>query len=242
MENILITICARGGSKGFPKKNIKNLGELPLIYYSIKIAKEFLKNKNGKITLSTDCSDIKLVCEKFGLKSEYDRPKYLSSDSAGKVETIKDVLLFEEKTLNTSFSMVLDLDVSSPLRSLNDLEKSYDLIKSKKNALNLFSVSDSMKNPYFNMVELSSNGYCKLVKEDLEIKFLSRQTAPKVYDLNASFYWYRRSFFDLKLSSVITHKSLIYKVDHICFDIDEELDFLFMNFLYDNKKLNFLLK
>jgi CMP-N,N'-diacetyllegionaminic acid synthase len=240
MENILITICARGGSKGFPKKNIKNLGELPLIYYSIKIAKEFLKNKNGKITLSTDCSEIKLVCEKFGLKSEYDRPKYLSSDSAGKVDTIRDILLFEEEKTKTSYDMILDLDVSSPLRTLTDLEESLKLFASKKNALNLFSVSESIKNPYFNMVELQDNGFYKLVKNKSIGDIFNRQSAPKVYSLNASFYWYRRSFFDSKFNTVITNKSLIYKVDHICFDIDDELDFLFMKFLYENKKLDFL--
>ena len=242
MNNILITICARGGSRGVRKKNIKELGKFPLIYYSINIAKKFLKNKKGKISLSTDDEEIKLICQDYGIYTEYIRPVNLATDSAGKIDTIRDILLFEEKKTKTSYDMILDLDVSSPLRTLTDLEESFKLFASKKNALNLFSVSDSIKNPYFNMVELSSNGYCKLVKEDPEIKFLSRQAAPKVYDLNASFYWYRRSFFDLKLSSVITHKSLIYKVDHICFDIDEELDFLFMNFLYDNKKLNFLLK
>ena len=38
--NLLITICARGGSKGIPGKNIKKLNGLPLIAYSIKLAKK----------------------------------------------------------------------------------------------------------------------------------------------------------------------------------------------------------
>jgi CMP-N,N'-diacetyllegionaminic acid synthase len=240
MNNILITICARGGSRGVRKKNIKELGKFPLIYYSINIAKKFLKNKKGKISLSTDDEEIKLICQDYGIYTEYIRPVNLATDSAGKIDTIRDILLFEEKKTKTSYDMILDLDVSSPLRTLTDLEESFKLFASKKNALNLFSVSESIKNPYFNMVELKDNGFYKLVKNRSIGDIFNRQSAPKVYDLNASFYWYRRSFFDSKFNTVITNKSLIYEVGHICFDIDDELDFLFMKFLYENKKLNFL--
>ena len=68
---------------------------------------------------------------------------------------------------------------------------------------------------------------------------MTRQTAPKVYDLNASFYWYRRSFFELGEKSAITDKSLIYEMKHICFDLDHPLDFLFMEYLLQNNKLDF---
>ena len=57
-SNILITICARGGSKGIPKKNIKPLNGIPLIYYSIDLAKKISKQYNSKIALSTDDIDI----------------------------------------------------------------------------------------------------------------------------------------------------------------------------------------
>ena len=43
-SNILITICARGGSKGIPKKNIKPLNGIPVICYSIDLAKKISKN------------------------------------------------------------------------------------------------------------------------------------------------------------------------------------------------------
>ena len=68
---------------------------------------------------------------------------------------------------------------------------------------------------------------------------LTRQSAPKVYELNASFYWYRRKFFDTDLKSPITDKSLIYVMSHVCFDLDNPLDFLFLEFLLENEKLDF---
>ena len=91
--NILITICARGGSKGIPGKNIKLLNDIPLIAYSIKIAKQFAINKNCTIALSTDDLAIKKVASNYGLISDYKRPKKLASDKAGKVETIRDIVL-----------------------------------------------------------------------------------------------------------------------------------------------------
>jgi CMP-N-acetylneuraminic acid synthetase len=91
------------------------------------------------------------------------------------------------------------------------------------------------------MVEENKNGFYSLVKTNLDGSVMTRQSAPKVFELNASFYWYRRSFFDLNLKTAITSKSLIYEVKHICFDLDHPVDFMFMEFLLENNKLDFQL-
>ena len=72
-----------------------------------------------------------------------------------------------------------------------------------------------------------------------EDTFLTRQSAPIVYDLNASFYFYKRSFFDLDYNGVITDKSLVYVMPHICFDLDHLIDFEFLSYLLENDKLDF---
>ncbi len=236
--NFLITICARGGSKGIPKKNISKLGKYPLIYYSIKIAQEFLSNRKGKIALSTDCDEIKKVANFYGLYSNYTRSKKLSDDKAGKISVIEDILKFQENKLNEKFDIILDIDVSSPLRTLNDLNSALKILLSNKDANNLFSVSPANKNPYFNMVEKRGDYFFK-VKDGNNFK--SRQAAPLVYDLNASFYFYKRFFFDQDYDSVFTDKTLIYNVPHLCFDIDEPIDLEFMNFLIENNKLKGIL-
>ena len=233
--NILITICARGGSKGIPGKNIKLLNDIPLIAYTIKIAKQFAINKNCTIALSTDDLAIKKVASNYGLISDYKRPKKLSSDKAGKVETIRDILLYYEKKCNNVFDYILDLDVTSPLRTLEDLENSFQKLQQDKRAINLFSVSNANRNPYFNMVELKKNNYYNLVKKQGD--FLSRQNSPKVFDLNASFYFYKRIFFTINLPTVFTSSSLIYLVPHLCFDLDHIIDFEFLDFLIKNNKL-----
>ena len=130
MENqILVTVCARGGSKGIPGKNIKILNGKPLIAYTLDVAYNFAAKHNAKVALSTDDIEIKNVAEKLGLNTNYNRPAYLSTDTAGKVDVINDLILYEENFLNTKFEYILDLDVTSPLRTYDDLINGFNIFK-----------------------------------------------------------------------------------------------------------------
>lgn len=236
--NILITICARGGSKGIPSKNILAINGLSLIAYTIEHAKQFSAKFSADISLSTDDENVKNVASKYGLVTQYHRPAILATDEAGKLDTIFDLLKFEEAKKNKKYDFILDLDISSPLRNINDLTFAFEQLLTDTEALNLFSVNKANKNPYFNMVEHQSDGYYGLIKTG---NFLTRQSAPEVYDLNASFYFYRRTFFAQEKYSVINSRSLIYTMPHICFDLDHLIDFEFMEYLISNNKLGFKL-
>ena len=233
---ILVTLCARGGSKGIPGKNIKFINGVPLLSLSIKHAKEFASIYSADISLSTDDLKIKDVASFYGIETNYTRPVELSGDEVGKIDTIIDLIKSEEKFRDKKYDYILDLDVTSPLRNINDLQIAFQKFGVNDSALNLFSVNLASRNPYFNMVELKENGYFGLIKKG---EFLTRQSAPKVYDLNASFYIYRREFFLQKEPKTISSKSLIYEMPHICFDLDHPIDFEFMEFLMLNKKLGF---
>jgi CMP-N-acetylneuraminic acid synthetase len=236
-SSILITICARGGSKSIPGKNIKSLNGKPLIAFTIKAAQLFVEKHNADISLSTDDDNIKSTALQFGLKTLYTRPDNLAADTTPKVATIKHLLFFEEEQRKKKYDYILDLDVSSPLRTTEDLNMAFSMIKNDSNASNLFSVRHAQRNPYFNMVELKEDNYCKLVKQGGNI--FTRQSAPKVFDLDASFYFYRRSFFEQNFQTVFTDKTLIYVMPHISFDLDEAIDFEFLAFLLLNNKLGF---
>ena len=109
MKNLLITICARGGSKGIPGKNIKPLNGKPLIGYSIDLAKQVqLKYGNVSIALSTDSEDIINIARSYGLYTDYKRPDYLSNDTVGKIDAITDILLTVKKKnkLNTIMYLI----------------------------------------------------------------------------------------------------------------------------------------
>jgi CMP-N,N'-diacetyllegionaminic acid synthase len=233
---LLITICARGGSKGIPGKNIKPINGIPLINYTINIAKSFSNLYESEIAISTDDIIIEEVCKSMGLETEYKRPLHLSTDSAGKIDTIYDLLIFYEKLKGIRYDFILDLDVTSPLRTIDDLTQAFKLLQNNKNALNIFSVNKANKNPYFNMVEQKENGYYELSKKG---EFLTRQSAKPVFELNASFYFYKRIFFENNIEKVINNYSLIYEMQHICFDLDHPIDFEFMSYLIENNKLDF---
>jgi CMP-N,N'-diacetyllegionaminic acid synthase len=234
--SLLITLCARGGSKGIPGKNIKLINGKPLLAYSIETARKFSSLCSAVIALSTDDDRIKEVAAQYGITTTYERPSQFATDNAGKADAIDDLLRFEEKKAATRFDYILDLDVTSPLRTVEDLSNAFEIIQNDSGALNLFSVNHAARNPYFNMVEVQENGYYGLVKKG---QFLTRQSAPKVYELNASFYFYRRQYFDLAQRSTINNRSLMYVMPHICFDLDEPIDFEFMAYLLENNKLGF---
>lgn len=236
---ILVTICGRGGSKGVKGKNIRQINGLPLIAYSIRIAFEFAKKNNCKVSISTDSDEIISVARQFGLYSDYKRPTHLATDVAGKVSVYKDLLMYEEALVGRKFEYILDLDITSPLRTIKDLENALDVLKADEDAINLFSVSKARKNPYFNMVELDEKGYCSLSKK-LDNSILSRQTAPKVFELNASFYFFRRIFFDEGYPSVLTPRSLVYEMHTPCLDIDDELEFEIVKYLIETNKVETL--
>jgi len=234
--NILVTLCGRGGSKGIPGKNIKMLSGKPLIAYSIKHAQQLIEKFGGDIALSTDSNEIINVASEYGVKSNYKRPPLLATDSIGKIDVIDDVLIYMESNNKRHYDYVIDLDITSPLRHIDDLIAAFQLLISDEKALNIFSVSEASRNPYFNMVEIGNDDYARLVKVG---DFRTRQSSPKVYDMNASFYIYRRAFFSQNLKSAVTDSSLIYVMEHICFDIDEPLDFKIMDYLLSNNLLGF---
>ena len=231
--NVLITICARGGSKGLPNKNILEIKGLPLIAYSIRSAQAFASTHTSQIVLSTESETIREIASTHGLTSPYRRPLSLAGDRVGKVAVIRDAYEWAQEYYQTSFDFVLDLDVTSPLRTLEDLEQAFEKMKRLEQAEVLYSVSPARRNPYFNMVEEGEGEMVKLAKRP-STPFLSRQVAPNVYDINGSFYIYRKTFFDKGYESVtLDNQSTVFVMSHLCFDIDEELDYIFMKFLIE---------
>lgn len=227
MDNLLITICARSGSKGVRGKNIRELAGKPLIYYTIKQAKKWGKGKH--IVMSTDSDEIARMAKELGVEIPFIRPANLATDTAGKVGVIKHALQSSEEYFKEKFDSVMDLDVTSPVRTQEDLENAYRLFL-EKTPKTLFSVVVAHRNPYFNMVEEDKEGKAHLCKSG---HFARRQDAPKVYDMNASIYIYDRKFLlEEGVESAISDNSIVYVMDELSrIDIDSELDFKFIEFL-----------
>jgi len=131
----------------------------------------------------------------------------------------------------------VDLDVTAPVRAINDLDNC--LIQFQKgNHDTLFSVVEAHKNPYFNMVEKNGMGKIELSKKH-DKTFIRRQDVPKVYTLNASIYFYRRDFIlNRKNISPLSNNCSIFVMDDFAgIDIDREIDYKFIEFLVKEKMI-----
>ncbi len=232
--SILITICARGGSKRVKDKNIRMINGKPLISYAIDLAKRWGKAK--RIVCSTDSEKIAEIAKKNGAEVPFMRSRHLSTGSIGKIEAIRDALVNCEKKYDEKYSIVVDLDVTNPLKAKKDLDNCLRIFK-KKNPEVLFSVVKARRNPYYNMVELNRKGFAVISKKPKNF-ILRSQDTPKVYDLNASIYFYNRRFLlNPKNKFVLqSKKAAIYVMDEACgTDIDSEDDLKYVEFLLKNR-------
>lgn len=230
--NILCTICARGGSKGVPHKNIKKINRYPLIYYSITQAKK--TRLFDKIVVSTDSKKISSISRKFGAHCWFLRPKKLSSDKSAKLPAIRHAFKISENYFKKKFDIIVDLDATSPLRNSSDIIKSVKIFNSGKFD-NLVSISASKKNPYFNMIEKRKN-YYTMVKT-AKTKTVRRQDAPQVFDMNASIYiWSRKSILNAK--KIINKNTGTYLMPEArSIDIDSEFDWKIVEYLLKRKNV-----
>ena len=141
-----------------------------------------------------------------------------------------------EEVYNERYDLVIDLDITSPLRTTKDLDNCLKIFLEKKPDV-LFSVVPARRSPYFNMVELNAKGFAEVSKKPAKT-ILRRQDAPSVYDMNASIYFYSRSFLlNESVNYVLsTDKAAIYVMkDESSIDIDNELDFKYVEFLIKEK-------
>lgn len=219
---VLCTICARGGSKGVPNKNIRQILGKPLIVWTIEQALN--ANLFDKVIVSSDSEQIMKIAREHGAEVFFKRDPILSGDEVGKIEVIRDALLRSENFFGTTFNVVVDLDVTAPLRT------SYDIIRAFEAFINndydiLFSVTPSRRNPYFNMVEIDQNGKVRLCKIPNQV-IKRRQDAPRVYDMNASIYIWKRDVL-INYNTLFLEKTGVYIMgEESAFDIDTEIDLL----------------
>lgn len=232
MSSVLCTICARGGSKGVKNKNIRELNGKPLIAYTIEQA-----GASGlfeHIVISTDSEDIANVAKRCGAEVFFKRSKEMASDTAGKLDAIKDAFKRSEEHYGKVFDYLVDLDATAPLRRVEDIISSFEQFRENDND-NLITAMPSRRSPYFNLVEQDKNGKVYLSKK-LDVPVLRRQDAPKSYDMNASIYIWKRDAL-LNGDSIFLEKTGLYVMpEDRSIDIDTELDFKFVEFLMKERK------
>ncbi len=217
----IILICARGGSKGLPGKNIKQLNGIPLIGWSIKIAKQI--DRISRVIVSTDSEEIAKIALEYGAEVPFMRPENLALDNSPEWSVWRHSINYLENQQSEKIDALVVLPVTAPLRTIRDVNKCIDLFE-KGGTDSVITVSESNRNPYFNMTSNDSKGYSSLVIQS-DKGIVRRQDAPQVFDMTTVAYVVDANFvkefngiFEGKVKSVIIPVKR-------AIDIDTRLDF-----------------
>ena len=196
---MIAIIPARGGSKGLPGKNIKEMCDKPLIAYTIEAA---LKSKSiDHVILSTDDEEIAAVAKKYGAEVPFMRPAELASDTAMAVDNYIYTIGRLEKEWNTKIDSFVVLQPTSPLRIAEDIDGAVELF----NARNADSVVTYVKeaHPIFWHKKIDENNK---LEDIFEGTIANRQELPITYYPNGAVYVFSTEM--IRQKKYYTDKSL----------------------------------
>ncbi|MDO5850747.1 MAG: glycosyltransferase [Methanobacteriaceae archaeon] len=190
-NKILVVIPARGGSKGIPRKNIRLLGNKPLIAHTIEMGLE--SKYVDELVVTTDDDEISFVAEKFGAKT-IKRDGKLAEDSIPLDPVIYDATLQQEAKINDSYDIVITVQPTSPLLKTKTLDLAIEtLINSWDN--------ENEKEQYDTIISVVDDRHLSWGYDEDNEKYyplyeerLNRQYLPKAYKETGSIFASKREF------------------------------------------------
>lgn len=180
-------IFARGGSKGVPGKNIRELAGKPLLAYSIDMAHEI--EAVDKVFVSTDDHEIATIARNYGA-NVIDRPEELAQDNTPEWMAWQHAMIWIQEQ-NECFDVFLSLPTTSPLRNLDDVKNCLKSLTAETDMI--ITITESNRSPWFNMVKMSDKGSLSLLVES-DSNFIRRQDVPTIYNMTTVAYVTRPAF------------------------------------------------
>ena len=229
-KKVLAIIPARGGSKGLPGKNIKELCGKPLIAWSIEAAKAC--SNIDRVVASTDDEDIAKVAKKYGAEVPFMRPAELASDTASTIDVIFHAINWLKEHQDYRSEYILLLQPTSPLRSGEDIDGAIQMLKDK-DVRAVVSVCETDHHPWWSNT-LPENGN---MKDFLRPGILNkrRQSLPVFYRLNGAIYLADTDYLH-KCNGFFGPETFAYKMaESRTVDIDSDLDFKLAALLLEEK-------
>jgi N-acylneuraminate cytidylyltransferase len=218
-------ICARGGSKGLPGKNIKMLAGKPLIAWAIEHAKAVKRIE--RVLVSTDSQEIAEIARQYGAEVPFMRPEALAQDHSPEWLVWRHALKFVEDSWGVRPDVLVCVPVTAPLRLPIDIENCLDEYEKSRSDI-VISVTDAHRSPYFNMVKTLPDGFVELV---LKSEITRRQDAPVVYDMTTVSYVADPEFVLTKNGLFEGRVSAVHVPVERALDIDTPFDFKIAEFL-----------
>ncbi len=222
-KTFLAVVPARGGSKRLPRKNILDLGNKPLIAWSIEAG---LNSRYvDKVIVSSDDDEILNIAKTYNSEI-IKRPASLASDTATSFDALKHTIENVE-----TYDYIILLQPTSPLRSSQHIDEAIELLM-RKNADAIISITEMDHSPLWSNTLSEDGDMSTFLRE--EVKNIRSQDLEKYYRINGAIYiceterlLKKENFFidDNIFSYVMDRKSSI--------DIDEEVDFHLAQYLIE---------
>jgi CMP-N,N'-diacetyllegionaminic acid synthase len=222
--SLLALIPARGGSKGIPRKNIRNLCGKPLIAWSIEVAQE--SDLVDKIVVSTDDEEIAEIALSYGAEVPFLRPSELAQDETPGIDPVLHAL---DKL--PQFDMILILQPTSPLRNVSDIEGILKMCQERL-APAAVSICESSKHPNW-MFYRGEDGTLSPFENILATR---RQELPKIYSVNGALYLAKTSWLKENKSFFSTDTLGYTMPSDRSGDIDSPFDWEVVEFLMKKNK------
>ncbi len=223
-KTVLAIIPARGGSKGVPRKNIRDLGGKPLIAWTIAAARS--SAYLDRIIVSTDDAEIANVARQFNAEVPFMRPAELARDGSSGIDPVIHAL----ETLAEKYDYMVLLQPTSPFRNAQDIDQAIELCV-KKGAETCVSVTENSKSPYWAYKIDAQQRIEPLFP--VEEKIACRQQLPKTYAQNGAIFVAACNFV-LKTATLQNRQTLAYIMpSERSIDIDSEYDLRLANLLLE---------
>jgi N-acylneuraminate cytidylyltransferase len=146
MSEILALIPARGGSKGIPRKNIRNFAGYPLIAWSIAAAKQ--SQLVTRVIVSTDDEEIAAVAREFGAETPFLRPAELAQDKTTDLPVFEHALEWLDENEGYSPEIMIQLRPTSPIRPKGMLDHAIRILLEHEDADCVRGVVPAGQNPF----------------------------------------------------------------------------------------------
>lgn len=165
-KRVLAIVTARGGSKGLPGKNIKEMNGLPLICWTLKAIKR--SNYIDCTYISTDSRNIAEVCQSYGYRVPDLRPDYLSTDTASSMDVLR-YSIEKKKSEGETFDYLILLEPTSPLRKADDLDRIIKLAIDNPDADGVISVGKVHPEHPSIIKKINKFGYISKYSETIQL-------------------------------------------------------------------------
>ena len=211
---ILGVITARGGSKGIPRKNIKELRGKPLILYTIETAQN--AGIFDRLVLSTDDPEIAFVAKQYGVEVPFIRPAQLAQDNIPHLPVLEHAVSWLKENQNYWPDAVMLLQPTAPLRRVKHVTEALDLfVKSGADSVVSVSQIPGHFSPYWAVV-MDGTGLGRLFTgEPVRDRIGRRQDFPKeTYFHNGAIYLFKPELlFDPGGSNFYGEKVVVYPME-----------------------------